>query len=90
MWTLGLIDWLTPGDLTRGRLIAGTGTILPDGTVGPIGGIQQKVVGAEYAHAVVFFAPVSEAAGARAVAHGITIVPVRTYLDALRYLQGHT
>jgi PDZ domain-containing protein len=36
MWTLGLIDWLTPGDLTRGRLIAGTGTILPDGTVGGV------------------------------------------------------
>jgi len=87
MWTLGLVDVLTPGDLTGGRTIAGTGTIAPDGTVGPIGGIEQKVVAAERAGAKVFFAPAAEAAAARAVAHGLIVVPVKTYLDALRYLQ---
>jgi len=51
MWTLGLIDLLTPGDLTGGRTLAGTGTIALDGTVGPIGGIQEKVVAAENAGA---------------------------------------
>jgi Lon-like protease len=87
MWTLGLVDLLTPGDLTGGRIIAGTGTIAPDGSVGPIGGIEQKVVAAERAGAKVFFAPAAEAADARKVAHGLIIVPVKTYLDALNYLQ---
>jgi PDZ domain-containing protein len=89
MWTLGLIDLITPGDLTEGRTIAGTGTIALDGTVGPIGGIQQKVVAAQRSRATVFFAPAGEAADARSVAHGITIVPVRTYLDALTFLGQH-
>lgn len=86
MWSLGLVDLLTPGDLTHGRTVAGTGTISPDGTVGPIGGIEQKVVGAEHAGATVFFAPASEAPAARAVAHHITVVAVRRYTDALAYL----
>ena len=82
LWTLGLIDVLTPGDLTGGRLIAGTGTIGAGGNVGPIGGVQQKVVAAEHAGAAVFFCPQENAADARAVANGITIVPVSTFADA--------
>jgi PDZ domain-containing protein len=89
MWTLGLIDVLTPGDLTGGRTIAGTGTIALDGTVGPIGGIEQKVVAAERAGAKVFFAPSSEAPAARAVVHGMIVVPVKTLQDALTYLGLH-
>ena len=42
-FTLGVLDELTPGDLTGGKDIAATGTISADGTVGPIGGIEQKV-----------------------------------------------
>ena len=38
MWALGLYDLLTPGDLTRGRTIAGTGAIDLEGNIGPIGG----------------------------------------------------
>ncbi len=41
--TLALYNSLVPTDITQGRHIAGTGTIEPDGTVGPIGGIQQKI-----------------------------------------------
>jgi PDZ domain-containing protein len=89
MWTLGLIDLLTPGDLTGGRTLAGTGTISLDGTVGPIGGIQEKVVAAENAGATIFFAPTSEASDARSVAHDMTIVPVSTYQDAITYLEQH-
>ena len=89
MWTLGLVDLLTPGDLTGGRVVAGTGTIDLDGNVGAIGGIAEKVVAAERAGAVVFFAPASEAPEASAVAGHIEVVPVRTYLDAVRYLQAH-
>ena len=43
MWALGLYDLLTPGDLTAGRTIAGTGQIGLDGRVYPIGGIEEKV-----------------------------------------------
>jgi PDZ domain-containing protein len=89
MWTLGLTDVLTPGDLTGGRTIAGTGTIGLDGSVGPIGGIAEKVVAAERAGAVVFFAPVQDAPVARTVAGHIQIVPVATYDDALKWLTGH-
>ncbi len=57
MFTLGIYDTLTPGSLTDGRTIAGTGTIDATGTVGPIGGIQQKIVGARDAGAELFLVP---------------------------------
>jgi PDZ domain-containing protein len=89
MWTLGLIDVLTPGDLTGGRTIAGTGTIDSAGVVGPIGGVQQKVAAAEKAGATVFFVPVANANDAATVDHGVTLVPVRTYQQALKWLTSH-
>ena len=86
MWTLGLTDVLTPGDLTGGRTIAGTGTIDLEGKVGPIGGIEEKVAAAERAGAVLFFAPMDNAAAAESVARDMVIVPVQTYQQALDYL----
>jgi Lon-like protease len=87
MWTLGLVDLLTPGDLTGGRTIAGTGEITVEGKVLPIGGVQEKVVAAERAGATIFFVPPQDAAAARSVAKKILLVPVKTYLDAVAYLQ---
>jgi PDZ domain-containing protein len=87
MWTLGLVDLLTPGDLTGGRPIAGTGEITVEGKVLPIGGVQEKVVAAERAGATIFFVPPQDAAAARSVAKKILLVPVKTYLDAVAYLQ---
>jgi Lon-like protease len=55
--TLALIDELTPGNLTGGDKVAVTGTIASDGTVGEIGGIEQKAVAARAAHAQVFLVP---------------------------------
>ena len=46
MFALGIMDALTPGELNGGENVAGTGTITADGTVGPIGGIRQKMWGA--------------------------------------------
>ena len=57
MFALGIFDKLTPGELTGGEHIAGTGTITADGTVGAIGGIQQKMYGALEAGAEWFLAP---------------------------------
>lgn len=57
MFALGIYDVLTPGDLTGGEYIAGTGTIAATGSVGPIGGIQQKMFGASKAGAKYFLAP---------------------------------
>lgn len=75
-------------DLTRGRVVAGTGTILPDGRVGPIGGIEQKVITAERAGATIFFAPLDDASAARRVATKIQVVPVGHLEDALRFLRS--
>jgi PDZ domain-containing protein len=83
MFALGIIDKLTPGDLTGGRKIAGTGTIDADGVVGPIGGIQQKLVGARAAGATYFLAPAGECD--EVVDHvpdGLTVVPVATLDEA--------
>jgi PDZ domain-containing protein len=89
MWALGVSDVLTPGDLTGGRTIAGTGEIAPDGKVYPIGGVQEKVVAAECAGASVFIVPNADAPSARAVADNITVVPVATYAQALNWLLAH-
>ena len=59
-FTLALIDELTPGDLTGGRDIAVTGTIRLDGSIGPIGGLEQKV-SAVHQHGVeVFLIPAEQ------------------------------
>jgi PDZ domain-containing protein len=75
MFALGIYDLLTPGSLTGGAKIAGTGTIDSNGDVGPIGGIQQKLVGAQRAGARWFLAPAdncNEVVGH--VPEGLTVV----------------
>lgn len=57
IFALGIIDTLTPGDLTGGKHVAGTGTISPEGVVGPIGGIRQKMHAAKTTGAALFLAP---------------------------------
>ncbi|WP_380166232.1 PDZ domain-containing protein [Jannaschia sp. R86511] len=57
MFSLGIYDKLTPGPLTGGEHVAGTGTIDDEGLVGPIDGIQQKMVGARDVGAAWFLAP---------------------------------
>ena len=88
MFTLALYDQLTPDDLTGGREIAGTGTIECAGEVGAIGGIEQKVSGAEAEGAEVFLAPSGNFDQALAVADDIRVVEVTNFSDALDYLEG--
>jgi PDZ domain-containing protein len=73
-------------DIAHGRKIAATGEIFPDGSVGPIGGITQKTIGARRAGVDAFLVPVENAADARKVAHGLRIVPVDTFPQALHAL----
>lgn len=64
MFSLGVYDKLTPGSLTGGNDIAGTGTIDEAGHVGAIGGIQQKIVAARDAGATLFFVPPADCGSA--------------------------
>ncbi|GHD03637.1 YlbL family protein [Zhihengliuella salsuginis] len=83
MFSLGIIDLLTEGDLTGGEHIAGTGTVTAGGAVGPIGGIAQKVVGAREAGASVFLAPAGNCPDLEGrVPDGMRIVQVETLQDA--------
>jgi PDZ domain-containing protein len=86
---LGIIDKLTPGGLTGGRTIAGTGTVSRLGKVGPIGGIQQKIAAAVRAGATVFFAPASECTDAKSAApSSLTLVSVKTLHGAVTALEA--
>jgi PDZ domain-containing protein len=84
MFALAVYDTLTPGSLTGGKRIAGTGTIDPsDGAVGPIGGIAQKLIGARDAGAQWFLAPSSncdEVVGN--VPDGLRVVKIGTLHEA--------
>ena len=89
MFSLGLYDALTPEDLTGGRTIAGTGTIDPGGDVGPIGGIADKVIGAERAGASVFLVPADNMDELADVdTEGMRLIPVATFDDAVEALEG--
>lgn len=84
MFALGIYDTLTPGSLTSGRVVAGTGTIAPNGTVGAIGGIPQKIVAAREAHARLFLVPADNCAEALgAPAGAMRLVKVTSMTDAL-------
>ncbi len=88
MFALGIIDTVTPGDLTGGKHIAGTGTITPDGSVGPIGGVAQKMHGARSTGATLFLAPAAncgEVAGN--VPDGLRVVRVETLAEARRAVE---
>jgi len=88
MWALGLYELLTPQDITAGRTIAGTGEITPDGTVYPIGGIQDKVVAAQRAGATIFLAPKDNMSELQGVDTGdMQVIPVASFDDALQALQ---
>ncbi|MEO8476765.1 MAG: S16 family serine protease [Actinomycetota bacterium] len=88
MFSLGLYDLLTPGELTSGRTIAGTGTIDRDGAVGPIGGISDKVVAAERVGASVFLVPKENMAELKGVDTGaMRLIEVATFDDALAALR---
>lgn len=89
MHTIAIIDSLTEGELTAGRVVAGTGTISIDGTVGNIGGVRQKVVAAEAAGAEFILVPEGNYGVAQTAPHeSIQIIPVATLDDAIVFLEN--
>jgi Lon-like protease len=74
-------------NVDHGYRVAATGTVSLDGTVGEIGGVKQKTIGARQAKADVFLVPAGDnAAEARRYAHGLRIIAVQSFPQALRAL----
>jgi PDZ domain-containing protein len=92
IFALAIIDKLTPGALVDGLAVAGTGTITPSGQIGPIGGITQKLYGAQRAGARIFLAPASNCAdiAAGSVPDELDIYAVSTLADSLYVLNTLT
>ena len=91
MFALAIVDKLTPGALTGGAVVAGTGEISADGTVGQIGGVQQKIAGAVDAGASIFLVPAdncAEAVAADVGEHEVRLVKVGTLHAAVTSLHA--
>jgi PDZ domain-containing protein len=91
MFALGIVDKLTPGSLTGGNFVAGTGTIDDNGNVGPIGGIGLKTIGARDKGAKFFLTPADNCGeAAKDIPSGLTLVKVKTLDDAMAALKDIT
>ena len=89
MFSLAVIDKLTPGALTGGSFVAGTGTIDEDGEVGPIGGITHKIRGAEEAGAELFLAPAGNCDAVKRVhTDHMTVAKVDNLTDAVNAMES--
>jgi Lon-like protease len=85
-FALGVLEKLGR-NVDRGRKIAATGEIALNGRIGPIGGIKQKTIGAREAGVDAFLVPAGDnARDARKYAHGLRIIPVKSFQQALRAL----
>jgi Lon-like protease len=84
IFALSIYDTLTPGSITDGQVVAGTGTIDARGRVGEIGGIQQKIVGAREDGAQLFLVPPANCADALTSNHGsMRLAKAATLKDAI-------
>ncbi|MDX3644765.1 S16 family serine protease [Streptomyces sp. MB09-02B] len=88
LFSLGIIDKLdgdgSGGDLTGGRVVAGTGTIDTAGKVGAVGGVALKTQAARRDGATVFLVPKAECADAKAeLPKGLRLIPVTTLKGAV-------
>lgn len=89
MIALAVFDAATAGDLSAGKVVAGTGTIDLEGRVGRVSGVAEKVRGAVQAGADVFLVAPRNADVARNAAPGdLEVVPVETLQAAIEALGG--
>jgi len=87
IFSLGLIELLTPEDILQGRKVAGTGTISGNGAVGPIGGISEKIIAAKKAGATLLFASRDNCNEIASDVSGISVVAISTLDEAVAYLR---
>ena len=87
IFALGIIEKLNSAQLIKGRLVAGTGTINKKGEVGPIGGIEDKLIGAKRAGATLFLAPIDNCIDISNIPSGLQIVAVSTLAQAVTLLK---
>jgi PDZ domain-containing protein len=87
IFALGVIEKLDSAQLVNGRLIAGTGTINKKGEVGPIGGIEDKLIGAKRAGATLFLAPIDNCIDITNIPDGLQVVAVSTLAEAVTLLK---
>ena len=88
MFSLAIVDRLTPGEMEAGQTVAGTGTIDPRGNVGSIGGIPYKMVAAREAGATVFLVPANNCVEAKSQApDGLRLIKVDTLEHAVQALE---
>ena len=88
IFTLAIIELLTEENLLKGRMIAGTGTIEKDGSVGAIGGIEEKILAAKRAGADLFLAPAANCSELSSIPEGITVAAVETIDEAVAALNS--
>ncbi|MDX2559112.1 hypothetical protein PV371_05550 [Streptomyces sp. TX20-6-3] len=93
LFSLGIVEKLdgdgAGGDLTGGRIIAGTGTIDADGSVGAVGGVSLKTQAAARDGATVFLVPKAECSDAQAeLPKGLRLIPVTALSDAVASLKA--
>ena len=87
MMALNVYNLLTEDDITNGKKIAGTGTIEIDGSIGPVGGVKQKVIAAKRANAGLILVPIANYEEASVFADDNTqIVAVDSFDNALNVI----
>lgn len=87
VFSLAIYDKITEGNLLGDEVVAGTGTMKPDGNVGGIGGVRQKLAGAERDGATVFLLPLANCSDVGNLSTDMRLVPVSTLKDAISALQ---
>ena len=87
VFAIAIYDRITPGDLLDGRHVAGTGGINAAGEVQSIGGIQEKISGAEAKGSTIFLVPAGNCADTVGMSTKVTLVKVNTLSGAITALE---
>jgi len=88
MFAMSIIDQLTPLKINGGQNVAGTGTIDPEGNVGAIGGVVQKVAAAQRDGAKLFVLPISNCPDLKYIPAGIKTTPVATLAQEVKVVEA--
>jgi len=91
MMALNVYNKLTDNDITNSNVIAGTGTIEIDGSVGPVGGVKQKVIAAKRAGATLILVPTANYDEAESFQDDkTTIIAIETFDNALEVISEYS